>query len=131
MAAPADALPDDLSVYDSPVLQSRFVHEVEPDGVPSTRSPGLFLREAELLLEGIRCTACVWLVEQTLSRVPGVVRVDVNYANRRARVRWDAALSPFSRVLAAVRAVGYRAWPFEESRADGWRSSDRASAAGS
>ena len=128
MAAPADALPDDLSVYDSPVLQSRFVHEVEPDGVPSTRSPGLFLREAELLLEGIRCTACVWLVEQTLSRVPGVVRVDVNYANRRARVRWDAALSPFSRVLAAVRAVGYRAWPFEESRAALIDRSERAAA---
>ena len=112
-----DRLPDDLSVYDSLALQSRFVREVAPEHVPDAAGPGPVQHEADLLLEGIRCTACVWLVEQTLARVPGVVRVDVNYASRRARVRWDSSRSPFSRLIAAVRAVGYRAWPFEASRA--------------
>src|SRR5688572_18223870 len=28
--------------------------------------------EASLILERVRCTACLWLVEQTLRRVPGV-----------------------------------------------------------
>lgn len=114
--AAGDALPDDLTVYDAPELQARFVRDAGTAAFAGSDGPARPRREAELLLEGIRCTACVWLVEQTLVRVPGVDKVEVNYASRRARVRWDAAVSPLSRVLGAVRAVGYQAWPFEASR---------------
>src|SRR5688500_3077917 len=44
---------------------------------------------AAVLLEGITCAACVWLIEQALARVRGVRSVGVNYAARRARFRWD------------------------------------------
>ena len=99
-----DGFNPDLAYYDEPALQSRFVREVA--GQP----------EAELLLEGIRCAACVWLIEQTLMRTPGVSGVDVNYTNHRARVRWNAAATRLSAVLQAVRRIGYRAWPYEEGR---------------
>jgi Cu2+-exporting ATPase len=99
-----DSFNPDLSLYDEPLLQSRFVREVE--GQP----------EAELLLEGIRCAACVWLIEQTLSRTPGVTGVEVNYTSHRARVRWNRAATKLSAVLLAVRRIGYRAWPYEEGR---------------
>ena len=107
--SPADARPDagaqeSLALYDDPLVQARFVRQV--DG----------RLEAELLLEGLSCAACAWLVGQTLARVKGVSRADVIYANRRARVSWDPALTRLSLVLAAVRAVGYRAWPYEEGR---------------
>ena len=35
-----DRLPDDLSVYDSLALQSRFVREVAPEHVPDAAGPG-------------------------------------------------------------------------------------------
>jgi Cu2+-exporting ATPase len=118
-------LPEDMTVYDTPEMQARFVREVVAAGADSSPSLPRFehqtgatpsLCDAELLLEGVRCTACVWLIEQTLVRVPGVEKVDINYANRRARVRWNPVVSPFSRVLSAVRSIGYKAWPFEASR---------------
>lgn len=117
-------LPEDLTVYDEPEMQARFVREVDANGAPvggngpaSQRQPGAAtLCEAELLLEGVRCTACAWLIEQSLARLPGVESVAVNYANRRARVRWNSMESPFSRVLSAIGSIGYRAWPFEASR---------------
>jgi Cu2+-exporting ATPase len=94
-------------VYDEPAAQAGFV----------TAGPG-DEREAALLLEGIRCAACIWLSEQTLARLPGVVSAQVNYATRRARVRWRAGEIPLSRILAAIAAIGYRAFPFEPGRAD-------------
>jgi Cu2+-exporting ATPase len=94
-------------VYDEPAAQAGFV----------TAGPG-DEREAALLLEGIRCAACIWLSEQTLERLPGVVSAQVNYATRRARVRWRAGEIPLSRILAAIAAIGYRAFPFEPGRAD-------------
>ncbi len=94
-------------VYDEPAAQAGFV----------TAGPG-DEREAALLLEGIRCAACIWLSEQALARLPGVISAQVNYATRRARVRWRAGEIPLSRILAAIAAVGYRAFPFEPGRAD-------------
>jgi Cu2+-exporting ATPase len=68
--------------------------------------------EASLIIDRVRCAACLWLVEQTLARLPGVTRAHVNYATQRAQVSWDASLVSLSRIIAAVRAVGYDAYPY-------------------
>ncbi|MCW5582169.1 MAG: heavy metal translocating P-type ATPase metal-binding domain-containing protein, partial [Luteimonas sp.] len=47
--------------------------------------------EALLLVDGIRCAACVWLIERALGAAPGVVSVQVNAAAQRARVLWEPA----------------------------------------
>jgi Cu2+-exporting ATPase len=91
---------DGLEVYDDPQLQAGF-----------TRSTGEHEREALLILEGIVCSACIWLNEQHLSRLPGVLEAQVNYATRRARVRWDSRVVKLSAILRAVGEIGYRAWP--------------------
>jgi Cu2+-exporting ATPase len=77
---------------------------------------GADLREVSLLLEGIRCAACAWLSESYLRRQPGVTDVSVNFATRRARVRWDPRLTKLSDLLRAVAAIGYRAYPYDPAR---------------
>jgi Cu2+-exporting ATPase len=74
------------------------------------------LRETSLLLEGIRCAACVWLSETYLQRQPGVVAVSVNFATRRARVRWDSRQTQLAALLRAIAAIGYRAYPYDPAR---------------
>ena len=108
--APAtpDGEPADLASFDEPTVQARFVRPVPGGG-----------REAELLVEGLRCAACAWLVEQAVAREPGVESVQAHYASRRLWVRWGGTAAgplPVSRVLGAIRRVGYRAWPYEEGR---------------
>ncbi len=105
-AADNVALPD-LAVYDRPEVQAGFVER----GLDGTC-------EATLLLEGIRCAACVWLNEQHLASQPGVVRADINYATRRAHLQWDPAKIRLSEILAAVQAIGYRAWPNDNAAAE-------------
>lgn len=95
---------EDLAAFDAPDVQDRFVR-LEAGGT----------REAQLLLEGMTCAACAWLAEQAVRRLPGVVAFDVNFAARQAWLRWDAP-AKLSRVLAALREVGYPAWPYDEER---------------
>mgnify|MGYP003546437374 CR=1 FL=1 len=55
----------------------------------------------ELDVLGMTCAACVWLNEQHVGKLPGVTAVDINYATRRVRVRWDEARIRLSDILAA------------------------------
>ena len=89
------------SIYDDASVQQRFVRTLA-DGT----------REAELVIEGMRCAACAWLLEQSIARVAGVAHVCVNATTRRALVTSTAEL--LSPVFEAVRAVGYTAWPCEQ-----------------
>ena len=72
--------------------------------------------EVALLLEGIHCAACIWLVEGYLARQAGVLEVHVNFATRRARIRWDPTRARLSDVLRAIAALGYRAYPYDPQR---------------
>ncbi len=83
-----------------------------------TRDLGDSEREAALMLEGITCAACVWLIEQRIARLPGVLGMEINYATRRARVRWDTRRTQLAAILAAVVAIGYRAQPYDRARAE-------------
>ena len=84
-ALPPQEMMAQLKLYDLPEVQADFVEVLAENE-----------REAVLMLSGITCAACVWLIEQQLLRLPGVLRVDINYSTERVRVAWDnsrAALS--------------------------------------
>jgi len=81
-------------------------------------------REVSLALGGIACPACNWLIEQRLQALDGVQEAVVDYGARRAYVRWDEASITLSRIVAAVRAIGYGAEPFDPERAAAGRRSE-------
>ena len=91
----------ETSVYDDESVQKEFVQNLSEHE-----------REASLILEGITCAACVWLNEQHLSRQAGVLEVQVNYASRRAWVRWDNSRIKLSEILQVVHEIGYHAHPY-------------------
>ncbi|MBK9955658.1 MAG: heavy metal translocating P-type ATPase [Rhodocyclaceae bacterium] len=108
--SPREAIPTalrELGLFDHPDVQKNFVRPV-----------GEHEKEAALILEGITCSACVWLNEQHLARQPGVTAVDINYATRRARVRWDEQRIKLSQILEAIAAIGYRAHPYDATRSE-------------
>ena len=122
--SPREALPQalqDAGLFDHPLVQKNFVEHV--DGLEGEQQ-----REASLILEGITCAACVWLNEQHLARQPGVIRVNVNYATRRARIRWDERRIKLSQIIAAIAAIGYRAYPYDPARSEQLAGSERRAA---
>jgi len=72
--------------------------------------------EATLLVEGIRCAACVWLIEHRLRRLDGVEQASLNVATERLFVRWHKDKTTAAAVLQAVRSIGYTAWPYDAAR---------------
>ncbi|HXU52646.1 MAG TPA: heavy metal translocating P-type ATPase [Casimicrobiaceae bacterium] len=76
-----------------------------------TRADGL--AEVVVLVDGIRCTACTWLVERALSAEPGVASVSVNGAARRARIAFDAATTSLAAIAAAFARIGLTALPLD------------------
>ncbi|AHE99627.1 heavy metal translocating P-type ATPase [Thioalkalivibrio paradoxus] len=108
-------IPDELrelKLFDEPEVQRQFVTD-ETD-----RASGRVLREASLILEGITCAACVWLNERHVRAIPGVSEFAVNYSTHRARVRWDPERLALSDILQAIRAIGYRAHPYDPGTRD-------------
>ena len=86
------------------------------------RDLGADLRETLLLIEGVRCTACVWLIERSLGAVPGVVSVQVNAVARRARVIWQRhRRSRCRNCCRRSSRTGYRALPLDAGGLDDLR----------
>jgi Cu2+-exporting ATPase len=75
-------------------------------------------REAMLLIEGLRCTGCVWLIERSLAASLGVESVSINAAACRARVVWQADRCSLHDVLAVLARTGYRARPLDATALD-------------
>ncbi len=65
----------------------------------------------ELLLSGIRCASCVWLIEKFLMKINGLLSVRVNYATHKATITWSAEQVSLEAILNAIRSIGYLPHP--------------------
>jgi len=95
----------ELELYDNPDIQASFVHDAGGDQ-----------REALLVIEGITCAACVWLLEKHLGSQPGVSAVSVNMTTHRARIRWHSETTRLSQLLAEIDRLGYQGHPYQPNR---------------
>jgi Cu2+-exporting ATPase len=97
----AQLVPPELQLYDN--ADPRFALDGDS-------------REAMFAVEGIRCAACVWLIEQRLARLPGVESAQLNVATERLYVRWRSEVCEPGAILAALHAIGYAAYPYDAGR---------------
>ncbi len=82
--------------YDEPQLLQRLTRD-ERSG-----------RSVVLLVDGLTCAACSWLIGRSLGQIDGVVRADVNTATGRAALVWDQRKVAFSQLLQVIADLGYR-----------------------
>jgi Cu2+-exporting ATPase len=97
--------------------QTRTQPAAPPEPFREEKLPPEGSGEAALILDRVRCTACLWLIEERLRRAPGVTRAEVNYATQRAHLAWDPARTGLASLVEAVRAVGYDAYPYDPGHA--------------
>ena len=71
------------------------------------------LNTLNLMVEGLHCAACVWLIESVLGRETGVVSARLNMTTRRLVVVWRGAPEDADRLLSKVDALGYRLVPYD------------------
>lgn len=107
LLAPPQELPPELEAYDLDEIQGDYVENLGAQ------------REIHLLVEGIHCAACVWLIENSLRSLTGVLEAKVNLSGRKLLVRWNNEQLQLSRIIARVGEVGYKAVPFDPETARG------------
>ncbi len=93
-----------LENFDRTEVQFDFIRH--PDPVKQN------IVEAYLLLENIRCAACIWLNERHIRQLKGVEKVRVDYTSQQAYIVWDEQQIKLSEILKAIESIGYHALPF-------------------
>jgi len=88
-----------LDLYDTDAFAQQYIRDID---LPERG------HEIELLIDGMNCTACVWLIENYLQQIESVSEANINFDQRRLRLRWSGGrrLSPIMRALARL---GYHA----------------------
>ena len=104
-AQPADNT--DFSAFDQPELQQQWLKPLDNGTV-----------EAELLIEGMHCAACVWLLENYLLRQPGIDSAHVNLSEQRAQIVFAPAQQKLSAICRTITDIGYRPQPYTSDRVD-------------
>src|SRR5690242_18641912 len=93
---------DSWQSFAQPQVAAQFVR-AEADGRQSSI----------LLIDGVRCAACAWLIDRMLRRLPGIVDVSVNAATTRARIVWRNSECDLPTVLRTLTKIGYRPHPLD------------------
>lgn len=75
-------------------------------------------KETILTVEGISCAACAWLIEMQLSKLAGLLSINVNATTQRATIKWDEKNLKLSDILIAIDNIGYKALPFKASNVE-------------
>jgi len=95
------------SAYDQVDLQQEFVEHL-----------GEGRYRADLLIEGVHCAACTWLLEEYLTKQAGVKKVSVNLATHRCQLEWDSKEILLSTIMGVIHSLGYQALPASAEQHD-------------
>ncbi|MDQ6992941.1 MAG: heavy metal translocating P-type ATPase [Mariprofundus sp.] len=106
--APPPAVPADVDQYALEEVQADFVKK---------GADGSY--QAQLMVEGIHCAACVWLIERGLAGCEGVLQGEVNMVHHRLFLRWNPEQVELPDILQRLAALGYAATPFNLENAEG------------
>lgn len=100
----------ELKTYDNPDLQSEFVFDyINPESHTK-------LKQATLIIEGITCAACIWLLEKHINTNPAVSSFTVNHTTQRATLCWSPTEVKLSDILLMVYQLGYKAHPYKANK---------------
>jgi P-type Cu+ transporter len=95
---------EDSSNFNAPAFYDKFV-KINSDG----------FSQVSLIIEGIHCSACVWLNEKALHKMDGVIEANINFTNNKATIVWADDVVKLSGIIDMIRAIGYNAYPYDAS----------------
>jgi Cu2+-exporting ATPase len=65
-----------------------------------------------LIIDGIRCASCIWLIEKCLQQHPGVKHARVNFASHRLLIDFAEPETTAAEICRLLARLGYRSRPY-------------------
>ncbi len=94
----------------------KFINQIDifdNDFFINNDSKNKIYKNSILIIEGITCSACVWLIEQRLINLKGIKSISINFATHRANVCWNQSLIKLSLIIKTIIEIGYKSYPYE------------------
>ncbi len=113
---PQSEIFEDSSSFNTQSFYDRFV---------KTNSDGF--SEVSLIIEGIHCSACVWLNEKALHKMDGVIEANINFTNNKATIVWADNIVKLSSIIDMIRSIGYNAFAYDASTQESHANKERKS----
>jgi Cu2+-exporting ATPase len=98
---------NELSLYDNPVVLD--------DIAESTANQNHY--NLSLIIDGITCAACGWLIEKEIKQYEGIDSVNLNLSQHRLYLTWDQSKTPLSKVISRIYQIGFKAHPYTPDKA--------------
>jgi Cu2+-exporting ATPase len=98
---------DEYLLYDDPLLQQDFVSDISATH-----------KEATILIEGITCAACIWLIEKHVKNIHGVISFNINHSTFHGEIEWDSNQVILSTLFSSIAELGYKAQPYQPDAAE-------------
>jgi len=98
------AVGNDSSNFDMDSFNTRYIKKTEEG-----------FSRVDLIIEGIHCAACIWLNEKVLNETPGIVDININFTNNKAKIVWDEDIIKLSQIIDKIRSIGYNAYPYNKT----------------
>ena len=90
---------ENLDYYDSAVFKDKYVNSE------------IGQNQTTLMILGINCAACAWLIEKSLRQLEGVT-ANINTSNHRLHLQWQPELIKLSEIIQQVLNLGFCVAPF-------------------
>ncbi len=104
-------------IYGSkPMKINEVENQLSYDEFVQTSAKGMY--RINLLVEGIHCGSCVWLIESTLRKDPNVASAHVNMSTRRLVIKWNGKRKQVADLVEKIFMLGYRLIPFVPEKAE-------------
>lgn len=104
-----DKVRPELLAFDSQTVQEKFVTSFDKE------------LEATLIVEGITCAACAWLIEHRLKQFSAITEASLNLSNYRLLIRWKKEDIKLSLLMESLFQLGYTVSPFTPTAAENKR----------
>ncbi|MDQ7042552.1 MAG: heavy metal translocating P-type ATPase metal-binding domain-containing protein, partial [Sulfurimonas sp.] len=95
---------EDSQNFNAPAFYDKFVKK-NSDGSS----------QVSLIIQGIHCSACIWLNEKALHKMEGIIEAEINFTNNKANIVWLDKVLKLSDIVDMIRAIGYNAYPYDAS----------------
>ena len=67
-----------------------------------------------LMVQGLHCAACVWLIESILKKQKNVLTARVNLSKKTLFLRWQGEAKDGNNLIQIIHDIGYKLLPFDE-----------------
>lgn len=110
----SDDVREELKLYDEKAIQQPFVRHIKNEQKEN-------VSEAVLVITGISCAACAWLIEHRLRQINHVNSANLNLTTHRLIIHWLSDEIQLSQILEEIHQLGYQAHPFSATQAEAQR----------